>query len=236
MEKVAVVILTWQRVSNLKNTLNQLSLQSNKNFDVYISNANTNPDKIAIIKKYINHFSRLNTTLLNDNNDNYTFRRFFVGRDLAKMGYDIVLYIDDDVSISPRHVEECLSQYEPKTYKSDYAWSFYNAGQSYYKNRERRSDNEKEIHYCGTGIAMLDSSIFLQEGLFDYPEGALKIEDLWLSYYAQHVMGWRLMHMKTGSIVNGKDQFALFKEVQREKINKDVFLRTLVDMGWVLPD
>lgn len=233
-KRVAIVLLTWQRINNLKNTLNQLNLQTNKEFDVYISNANTNPDKIATIQKYINHFVRLNIVLLNEDNEKYTFRRLLLGRDLAKAGYEIVLYIDDDVSIAPNHVQECLDQYEPKTYKSSYAWSFNNGGKSYYKNRERRVDNEKTIHYCGTGIAMLDSSIFLEDGLFDYPDGALKIEDLWLSYYAQHVMGWKLKYMKTGSIINGKDQFALFREVQRDSINKDVFLKTLLELGWDL--
>jgi hypothetical protein len=233
-KRVAIVVLTWQRISSLKHTLNQLNLQTNKSFDVYISNANTNPDKVATIKKYINHFTRLNIVLLNDTNEHYTFRRFFVARNLAKRGYEVILFIDDDVTISTTHVQDCLNQYEPRTYKSGYAWSFNNGGKTYYKNREKRLDNEKVIHYCGTGIAMVDSSIFLEDGLFDYPEGALKIEDLWLSFYAQHVLGWRLMYIKTGSVINGKDQFALFREVQRDSINKDVFLKTLLELGWDL--
>jgi hypothetical protein len=40
--------------------------------------------------------------------------------------------------------------------------------------------------------------------------------------------------MKTGSVINGKDQFALFREVQRDTINKDVFLKTLLELGWDL--
>lgn len=234
--KVAVILLTWNRINNLKNTLKQLNLQTYKDFDLYISNANQDPDKIATIKKYISHFPRLNIKLLLDNNDMFTFRRLTVARQLASSGYSVIFYLDDDVTISEKHIEQCLEQYEPQTYKSSHAWSFYNKGQSYYRNRQKRKDNNKVINYCGSGVAMIDASIFLEPGLFDYPEGALKIEDLWLSYYAQHVMGWRLMYMKTDALVGGREPDALFRQVQRDKINKDVFLRQLVDMGWEIPE
>lgn len=233
--KVAVVILTWQRIRDLKHTLRQLSVQSHKNFDVYISNANTDPVQINIINRFLSHFEGINVTLLNDSNELYTFRRIFLGRDLAKSGYDVLLYIDDDVTIDKDHIKDCLNQYEPKTYKSGHAWYFYKGGSSYYKYRKRVRDYATTVHYCGTGIAMIDPSIFLEENLFNYPEGALKIEDLWLSYYAQHVMGWTLGPLKTGSVIGGSGREALSRQVRKDEINKDVFLKTLVDMGWDLP-
>lgn len=233
--KVAVVILTWQRIRDLKHTLRQLSVQSHKNFDVYISNSNTDPVQINIINKFLSYFDEVNATLLNDSNELYTFRRIFLGRDLAKSGYDVILYIDDDVTIDKDHVKDCLNQYEPQTYKSGHAWYFYKRGLSYYKYRKRVRDYATAVHYCGTGIAMLDASIFLENGLFNYPEGALKIEDLWLSYYAQHVMGWTLGPLKTGSVIGGSGREALSRQVRKDEINKDVFLKTLVDMGWDLP-
>lgn len=234
--KVAIILLTWQRIINLKDTLKQLNDQTYKDFDLYISNANPDRSKISTIKKYIEHYPRLKIVLLEDNNDLYTFRRITLGRSLAEQGYEIVIYIDDDVSILNNHVERCIQQYEPKTYKSSYTWSFYNAGRSYYRNRQRRTDNNKTINYCGSGVAMVDASIFLEPGLFDYPEGALKIEDLWLSYYAQHVLGWDLKYMKTDATVTGRDQAALFRQVRKDKINKDVFLNQLVEMGWNIPE
>jgi len=174
--------------------------------------------------------------LSNDGNDLYTFRRVTLARDLAQQGYEVVIYIDDDVAITKNHINVCLSQYEPKTYKSAYAWSFYNSGQSYYKGRRKRKDNNEIINYCGSGAAIIDASIFLEDGLFDYPEGTLKIEDLWLSFYAQHVMEWKLMYLNIDVNVAGRDEVALFRQVQKEKINKDVFLKTLVELGWKLPD
>lgn len=233
--KVAVVVLTWDRIRYLKYTLKQLSLQTYQDFDVYISNANTDPAAINTIKKYIKHFYTVNVTLLNDSNDMYTFRRLTLGRDLAKAGYDVILYIDDDVTVDRKHISDCLNQYEPKTYKSGHAWAFYKNGKSYYKYRKRVRNLSSRVHYCGTGIAMLDASIFLEDGLFDYPEGALKIEDLWLSYYADHVLKWRLAPLSTDSVIGGGGLEALSREVRKQKINKDVFLQTLVSLGWELP-
>jgi hypothetical protein len=236
MNKVAVVLLTWKRIPDLKHTLGNLDKQTFKEFDVYISNGNLDPNKIATIEKYAKFFVNLNIKIINSGNDLYTFRRLVLGKELAEKGYEIILYIDDDVSFSEKYIAVCLEQYEPKTYKSGYAWHFFNGGKSYYKGRERRTDNKKPIHYCGTSLSMIDSSIFLEHGLFDYPEGALKIEDLWLSYYAQHVLGWSLMYMNTDrAVVHGRDEVALFREVRKENINKDEFLKRLVGMGWEIP-
>jgi hypothetical protein len=235
--KVAIILLTWQRVLNLKNTLHRLSVQPYQDFDVFISNANLDENKIATINSYVGHYSdKLNIKLSHDGNDLYTFRRLTVARDLAKQGYDIILYIDDDVVIDCNHVKKCVDSFEPRTYKSEYTWSFYKSGRTYYRGRQRRKDNDKTINYCGTGVAMIDASIFLEDGLFDYPEGALKIEDLWLSYYAQHVLGWELKYVDLNAAISGRDNVALFKKVQKEEINKDVFLKKLVDLGWQIPE
>ena len=83
---------------------------------------------------------------------------------------------------------------------------------------------------------MVDASIFLENGLLEAPDAAYKIEDLWLSYYVQHVMKWKLEYMETpGVIIGGSDNVALYKEIQKDPVNKDHFLRELVKMGWKIP-
>ncbi len=237
--KVAVVLLVWKRPENLKRTLNMLIRQSCRNFDVYISNGNLDKDVVDLVEKVCDSCREkgLGVSLSHDGNEIFTFRRFVVGKKLAEAGYDVVMYIDDDVTFTAQYIQNSLAQYEPKTYSSAYAWSFYRNGSSYYKHRTRVWDNETKIHYCGTGISMVDSSIFLQDGLFDAPEGAQKIEDLWLSFYAQHIAGWKLKYMDAkGIVLRGADDVALFKEVGQSEMNKAVFLRQLVKMGWDIPD
>jgi hypothetical protein len=68
------------------------------------------------------------------------------------------------------------------------------------------------------------------------PPCAYKIEDLWLSYYANHVLGWNLSWIKdTGAEVFGRDKFALNRQVKNSDCNKDDFFSDLaLNRGWNL--
>lgn len=231
---VYVVLLTWRRIPFLKKTLEFLYNQTYKDFTIHITNGNIprsgSVDRIADLYRQ----RGLKIDVSHDGNDIFAFRRFTVGKQLAEAGADVVLFIDDDIVFPANYIENCLSQYEPKTYKSGFAWSFQRGGEDYYRFRTRHWDNNQTIHYCGTGIGMIDASIFLQPGLLDAPEEAYKIEDLWLSYYAQHVLKWKLLYMNTpGVTIGGADNVALFKDILASKYNKADFLRLLISKyGW----
>lgn len=238
--KVAVVLLTWKRFNNLKFTLDRLIKQSYRDFDVVVSNGNLTERAVGVIEKYVKHYQGkgLNIALRHDGNDLYAFRRFTVGQDLAKQGYDIVMFIDDDVTFPTTYIARCLDQYEPQSYKSGFAWVLHHKGSSYYKHRTRKWDNEEQVHYCGTGFSMIDAKIFLDKNLIKKaPQAAYKIEDLWLSYYVQHVKKWKLAYMQCPGVeLGGADRVALYKEIQKDTVNKTDFLHQLVDLGWKLPD
>ncbi len=237
--KVAVVLLTWKRLSSLQSTLNAFSRQTNKDFTLVISNGNLTKQGMAIVDKYAKIYKHRGRKAIvrHDGNEEYAFRRFYVGKDLADQGYDVILFIDDDVKIPTDYVDQCLDSYEPQTYKSGFAWIFYNRGRNYYKFRKRVFDNDHKVHYAGTGMSMIDASIFKDEELISgAPKGTQKIEDLWLSYYVYHKPGWRVLYMETNNVrLDGADSVALYKQVQREEMDKAKFLRLLVEMGWKIP-
>ena len=231
--RITVVLLTWQRIGLLKKTLESLSNQTFQNFEVHISNANLSQKKN--VESYSNLFSdRLKIRVTHDGNDIYAFRRFTVGKKLAEEGTDIILFIDDDITFQNDYLENTLRYYEPKSYKSGFAWSFQDKGSDYYGKRTRIRDNSSKIHYCGTGISIIDASIFLDDALIDTaPDEALKIEDLWLSYYAQHVKKWKLGYIEMNNAsIGGDDSVALYKTILNEKKkgmpNKADFLNLLV--------
>lgn len=229
--KIVVVLLTWQRINTLKNMLTLLARQTYSDFSVHISNGNLEQRKL--IDKYAQFAKssgKLDVTVSHDGNDLYTFRRFAVGERLAKQGADVIFFLDDDVLIGPRYIEYCIKQYEPETYASGFAWRFDNGGRDYYKHRTRIYNNTDKIHYCGTGVSMIDAKIFLQKGLqTKAPKEAYKIEDLWLSYYAQHVMKWKLKYLKMSNVkIGGGDKVALYRQVARESFNKSDLLRMLI--------
>jgi hypothetical protein len=217
-----------------------LSNQTYKDFDVHITNANL--EYSHVIDRVAKNFNnRLKISISHDGNDIYAFRRFTVGNVLAKNGTEIILFIDDDIAFPSTYIKDALSYYEPKTYQSGFAWRFQRNGQDYYKYRKRVSDNSEKIHYCGTGVSMVDASIFLDKKLFNAPEEAHLVEDLWLSYFAQHVKKWRLKYFPIANvIIGGSDQVALYKKILRDKrsgqaTDKADFLRMLVKKyGWKL--
>lgn len=234
LSKNAVVILTWQRIGSLKHTLRSLSKQTSQDFDVYISNGNVLYKKQ--VEKIAQYFDgTLNIWVRHDGNNYYAFRRLFVGRDLAKNNYQKILFIDDDISFSEKYIENVLSQWEPKTYKSGYAWTI--TGANYYKDRKRVYSNKENIKYCGTGISMVDAKLFLEDDLvYNYPAGAVKVEDLWMSYYVDHKLKrkkWKLKYMETHDvIIGGVDKVALHQQIKQEDYTKADFLKDLIALGW----
>ena len=219
---VCVVLLTWRRIPFLKKTLTMLSNQNYKNFTVRITNANL--DQSVSVDRIAQQFrNKLRISVSHDGNDIKAFRRFTVGNELAKNGVDVVMFIDDDITFGSDYVQRLISNYEPKTYKSGFAWNFQRGGENYYKYRTRRWDNEEKLHYCGTGISMIDASIFLDKRLFSAPPEAYYIEDLWLSYFAQSVLKWDLKYVNVGNVqIGGSDQHALYKSILNDKKSSNV--------------
>lgn len=235
--KIAVVLLTWQRINNLKTTLNSLSRQTHKDFFVYISNANK--EKARSVEKYVSYFrenKNLNVKVSHDSNDKFAFRRLDIGEKLAKQGVDVILFIDDDVTIPDNYIKQFLENYESNTYSSAFAWSFQDGGSDYYKKRTRVTDLKEKVNYCGTAVSMIDASIFLNRDIHKAPEEMYVVEDLWLSYYAQQILNWKLKYVYIPGIrIKGGDAVALYRKVANSEKNKADLLRILVnDYGWKL--
>ena len=229
--KIAVVLLSWKRPRGTFRNLKNLASQTVGGFRIIISNAN--PEISETIHEYKDRFSSLDIEVRNDSNDYFCFRRFFIAKELAESGIDVIFFIDDDVIIPKTYIENAISQYEAKTYSSAYAWVFSNNGSDYYRKRSRVYDNKSNIKYCGAGVSMIDASIFLDPGIFDVPREAYGIDDLWLSYYSDHVAGYKLKYLDIPGVrVGGDDGVALLKEIRKQGYTKKDFLIDLVKSGW----
>jgi len=233
--KIVMVLLTWQRLSNLKNTITLLNRQSYKSFDIHISNANLDksPQIDQTVQKLAEHYG-LKIKVTHDGNDYSCFRRFFIGREYAQKGYDAVMFLDDDINIPPDYVKRFVDAYEPQKYLSAYTWTFQENGDNYYTKRKRVYDNGDNIKYGGAGVSMVDASVFLNDGLINAPEHAYQIDDLWMSYYCDHVLGWDIKYVDIPKLlVGGGDSVALYRKIKRGGgMDKAAFLRELVAKGW----
>jgi hypothetical protein len=229
--KAAVILLSWKRpIGTLKN-LKDLSQQTFKDFKVIVSNSN--PDISEQLHSYKTRFPDLKIDIRDDSNEYFCFRRFFIAKEMAESGIDVIFFIDDDVRVPKNYIELALAQYEKHTYSSSYAWTFQDNGSDYYKKRTRVYDNTENIKYCGAGVSMIDSSIFLNKGLFEVPHEAYGIDDLWLSYYADHVAKYKLKYLDIpGVSIKGNDSVALLWSVKNKDYTKKEFLIDLISFGW----
>jgi hypothetical protein len=236
MKRVAVIVLTWERPHLLHKTLFSLSKQTNKSFDVYISNSNIK-NKRFVDKTSLVYKNKLNIKTEHVSNEYFCFRRFFLAKKLYEEGTEIIVFLDDDITIPDDYIEKCLAQYEPQSYKSWWAWNFNGKPYKYVKDRTRIQDPTVKVDYCGTGVSIIDASIFADKGLFDCPKEAYEMDDLWISYFTSHVRKWRLSYLDIDGVkLGGDDSVALFRKIMQDKTSprykKLDFLEKLRSFGW----
>jgi hypothetical protein len=88
------------------------------------------------------------------------------------------------------------------------------------------------VQYAGTGGMVADTTIFRDPRVFECPERFVFVEDVWLSYFAEHVLGWSLVRSAAGfaQVEDGRNQWSAMPTD-----HKSEFVRHLVERGWQVP-
>lgn len=221
MIEIAVIMCTWKRIDNLKNTIKLLESQTYKSFNFYIWNNNSQiVEQInTIIKPY-------DWIKVNHSPDNIGgIGRFYYAKEICNI-HPKVIFIDDDQIFKSTFIQDMNNEYEPNTIKSWFSWKFKSDN---YWDRIRITDGS-EVHYSGTGGMILDSNIFCCPDLFiKLPEQYKFVEDLYLSWFCSHIKGWKLKSTKNiwlRIVEDGKDQYFGLKSLKTE------FLQYLIKRGW----
>jgi glycosyltransferase involved in cell wall biosynthesis len=218
MEKVVIIMCIWKRVNNLDKILTCLSNQTYKNFKLVIwDNSEQKKEVENIISKY-----KLDIDVIKSEKNIGGIGRFYAAKKYQNE-YKTVIFFDDDQFPQENFVEIMVKNYEPHTIKSRHCYKI--VSKTDYWNRRKIMPNNTNINYCGTCGMVLDSEIFKFDDLFNFPEEYLFIEDLWISFYAQHKLHWKLQSIDVPLTLvdDGKDQF-------RGLINKKSdFLKYLVE-------
>ena len=215
--KTAIIMCTYKRFKNLMGTYTDLSKQTNKDFDFYIcENSGNDPHILNTTKKSLN-FIDYNLFIKEYNNKYNIFGRFYLARELAQQGYEIIIIIDDDEKIPPEFVQNCYDQYEENVVKSFYAHIIIG---DYWK-KEMLSGNE-EGNYVGGGGLLCSSKLFLEDKLFECPEEYWILDDLWLSYYLANFTNYKMkkLHTHISFILDDKATARSLKKEKRVFSNK----------------
>ena len=198
-----VIMCLHQRHCNLSLILSGLNKQTYKNFKYIIwDNSDDKQQTKNIIQKYKKD---LDLDLIESSENVGGIGRFYAAAQFCYQ-YEITIFFDDDQIPKPSFVETMVKAYEPKTIKSKR--SFKILKDTDYWIRKRTVFGSSDVNYCGTCGMVLDSEIFKHKEVLDCPKEYIFIEDLWLSYYAQHILKWKLISIKVPiKIINKFLQF-----------------------------
>jgi len=218
MVKVILIMCIWKRVNNLHKILNCLNAQTYKNFKLVIWD---NSSEKKEVENIVSNF-KLDIDIIKSEKNIGGIGRFYAAQKYQK-DYKVVIFFDDDQFPKENFVEIMVKNFEPKSIKSRHSYKIL-SNTDYWK-RKRINEGGTNINYCGTCGMVLDSEIFKDLDLLKCPEQYVFIEDLWLSFYAQSKLCWKLqsINVPLELIDDGKDQF-------RGLINKkSEFLKYLVE-------
>jgi len=238
MKKV-VILLTWKRLKSLDDSLKNLLRQRDQDFDVHISNGNLAKDAVKSVELSASTYAEkgLRIKVSHDGNKYSCFRRFFIAKEYAEAGYDVVFFLDDDIVIPRFYINQMMKQFRPGHYHSCYTWTFKKNPQSYWNDRTRVMDNSTGIRYGGAGVSMSDAKIFLDKRLFNViSKEAYEIDDLWISYYCNHILNKPIIYTNIKDLrIGGTDTAALYRKFKRAEVDrKSQFLQKLISAGWDL--
>jgi hypothetical protein len=209
--KMAIIMCTYKRFKNLESTYKNLSEQKNKDFDFYICENSNNSSVVLKVTKKSLSIINFNLCIEEYNNKYSIFGRFYMAKELAKSGYEYIVFIDDDQVIPNSFVQDCYNQYEEGSVKSFYAHMILG---DYWK--KEMLDNKEEGNYVGGGGLLCSSKIFLEDKLFDCPEKYWILDDLWFSYYISNFTNYKMKRLNT-PISFIKDNLATAKALKKEK-------------------
>ncbi len=218
---VPVVMCTWRRPENLPITIQSLKKQKGVSPHLYIWNNNP---KIAARIDTIAATADIPVEVIHSDTNVGGFGRFYYARQLADL-YKYIVFIDDDQMLEEGALTVLRREAKPHQISGWWAYNFLTS-HSYWLRLPAAKG--RPAAYIGTCGMIIDSSIFKDERLFECPKEYWFVEDLWLSYFADHIHNWRLQrsHARFRFLPDTKNQFAGLMR------KKGRFLRYLKTKGW----
>jgi glycosyltransferase involved in cell wall biosynthesis len=217
MKGFAVVMCVWQRPELLPGTLASLAGQSDQGFDLFLINNN------PALRDFVEDMAPYGATVLHNANRGGAFSRHRLAHDLAKH-YRYFVFIDDDMTFPADYIAQVKHAALPDAVVGWRAWKF---GATYW-DKLPVEPGEAASFVIGCGM-VAPSRIYQQDEVLSIPEGCENADDLWVSYYAGHCLGYRLTKGSFAGVdvvVDGKDTYTSL--IQR----KTDFLAVLRGRGW----
>ena len=172
---ITLIMCSWERPWYIEPMMQSYMKQTvkPKEFIIWNNNPDLKDELEGILKDY-------DVNLYHHDKNIGGFGRFYAARDIAKTEY--VLFVDDDWSLFPNHIEHLNKTKGKKRISGLWCWR--------YINRDRaRVIKDNKCDYIGTCGMISPRKIYDSPGLYKCPEKYWFIEDIWLSFYAKYELG-----------------------------------------------
>jgi glycosyltransferase involved in cell wall biosynthesis len=219
---VAVVMCAWRRPHRLSRTIESLAAQSHG--PVRLCVWNNNPSLRDFIDATVGAQAELDVDVLHSSRNAGGFGRFYFARRLADE-HPFVVFLDDDQAPTPDLISTLVDEFRPETAWSTWGYRF--RGREQYADRYPAQPGQR-IKYGGTRGMICDTSAFRHPSVFACPKRYWFVEDLWLSYVLDGVLGWPL-YKSAAEIPTDADDHDQYRFLGP---TKDRLFRDLVRRGW----
>jgi hypothetical protein len=233
IEDIHVIMCSWKRVCNLVNIIYNLNNQTvSKRIHFHILNNNINEsNNITNIINSVKYNCDILISQENFDNKYNGFQRFLYIKDVLLKKYiiDYVIIIDDDQYFNNNWIENLYNIRKEKQYICWYGKIFNKKKLKYWQPicavKGEFNNNNKMLHYGGTGGSIIDTNIFKSDSRLwkiptDLPVSVYNIEDLWLSFIITYYYNWKICPscLPTSEYTNKDTQNnALYKTLKNEK-------------------
>jgi hypothetical protein len=221
--ELPVVMCTWSRIGQLEDTLKMLEAQEDVSVKLYIWNNNIL--EILRVNRLLRSYRGIPVEVTHSLYNVGGFGRFYYARRLAEE-YPLVVFIDDDQHIPPHAISKLRQEGDVGSIVSCWAFEF-NSTENYLDRTPVEAG--QSATYCGTGGMIAPTHVFTRDVVFrKCPTQYWFIEDLWISYVADHLLDMSLRKSDAGirAIEDGKDQSQYLMP------RKNEFLFYLHKIGW----
>jgi hypothetical protein len=212
---LAIVSCVYNRPERLRHTLKMLEAQTLQIFQLIL--VNNNPDIADYVDECV-ALSPLPITVIHNEQNKGSFARIEIMHQYGHE-YDYFLTLDDDADINKQYVDvwwQNRSNDEVRGWKGFY----FRPGGNYWQRTEARIGST--CHYLwGSGV-MVPSWVAADPAILELDERYWMAEDLWLSYYANHVLDipLRRTSLTLNIIEDGKDSYGKLRQVKIDMLNE----------------
>lgn len=202
MNTVAVVTCVWKRPERLRYTLDMLACQSEP-VDVLLINNNAELEEL--VDRHVEN-TDADIRVWHNGENRGPYARLEVMHE-CRDEYEWFVWVDDDLRFGCRLVEQWMLQRVSDTLMG---WKGFNFAGHYWE-RAQVTAGELCDYLLGSNV-LVPARAMRDDGVLDLPrEYRLCCDDLWLSFYASHVLGMPLRAGKADVSINidGKDTYLL---------------------------